>query len=255
MNSLTLRLFCLLICMIGFLQRGVAQGCGVLMTKKYNVYNTESVSTTHTQGGFSNTVVYTSVLTDGYATCQPSPSCPCNSAKHTPSAYNRVYNSRISVGGQLTGTPQCVSCYLSIQNSQSVNTSPGELFNFDSNGQITCSLVGVFFFSSNLFQLEAATTRVISYGPQTGCYSTGTGTNCYYPVNNWCSPASTPPDNNFNGSNLKDAWPITFPAVWDAIAGCARIRGLTSWHCTGAIAYIMSQGNPVAPTIDCTHNP
>jgi hypothetical protein len=73
MNSLTLRLFWLLLCIIGLLQRGVAQGCGVVMTKNYNVYNTESVSSTHTQGGFSNTVVYTSVLTDGYATCQPTP--------------------------------------------------------------------------------------------------------------------------------------------------------------------------------------
>jgi hypothetical protein len=244
---------CLLLCLLGYVGAAFPQGCGVNMSKNYDVYTSDSV--VFQRHGFFTLVLYTSVLTDGYATCTPSPSCPCGSALHTPSAYNRVYNSRTSVGGQLTGTPQCVSCYLSIQNNQSVWTRPGEAFSFDAIGQVNCTLAGVFFFANSLIDLEAATTRVISYGPQTGCYSTGTGTNCYYPVNNWCSPATTPPDNNFNGTNLKDAWPITFPAVWDAIAGCGRIHGITSWHCTGAIAYIMSQGNPVAPTIDCTHNP
>jgi hypothetical protein len=44
-------------------------------------------------------------------------------------------------------------------------TRPGEIFSFDAIGQVNCTLAGVFFFANSLIDLEAATTRVISYGP------------------------------------------------------------------------------------------
>jgi hypothetical protein len=154
---------CLLLCLLGCVGAAFPQGCGVDMSKYYDMYNTDSA--VFQRHGFFTMVISTSVLTDGYATCQPSPSCPCGSASHTPSAYNRIYNSRTSVGGQLTGTPLCVSCYLSIQNNQTVWASPGEVFSFDATGQVNCTIAGVFFFANSLIDLEAATTRVISYGP------------------------------------------------------------------------------------------
>jgi len=224
----------------------LGQGCFNWMIPQYNVYTTVTADRNH---------IYTSVLIDGTTGGTCGNGCDhCNQIMnpppvHTPKAYNLVS----STGGWATGTALQWNQYISEQNNQSVSAVPGQVLSLNSCGVVNCSAAGGIFNSCSIFQVESATTRVISYGPQTGCYKTGTGTNCYYPVNNWCSPATTPPDNNFNATNLKDAWPITFPAVWDAIAGCARIYGLTSWYCTGAIAYIISQGNPVAPKIDCTY--
>jgi hypothetical protein len=113
----------------------VGQGCGVVMTKNYSIYATASADTTH---------IYTSVVTDGSASCTPSLACPCNTATHTPKAYNKIG----TVGGWGTGTPQCVNCYLSYTNNQSIVATAGVAFPFQASGEVSCSIVGTFFSAS-----------------------------------------------------------------------------------------------------------
>jgi hypothetical protein len=113
----------------------VGQGCGVAMTKNYSVYGTASADSSH---------IYTSVVTDGSASCTPSLSCPCNSATHTPKSYNKIG----TTGGWGTGTPQCVNCYWSYTNNQSIVATAGVPYPFQANGEVDCSLVGAFFAAS-----------------------------------------------------------------------------------------------------------
>jgi hypothetical protein len=113
----------------------VRQGCGVVMTKNYSMYATASADTSH---------IYTSVVTDGSASCTPSLACPCNTATHTPESYNKIG----TVGGWGTGTPQCVNCYLSYTNNQNTVATAGVAYPFQASGEVNCSIVGTFFSAS-----------------------------------------------------------------------------------------------------------
>ena len=57
------------------------QGCRVTMNPSYGTY--ESASS-------DGSKIYTSVLVDGSAGCQPSLECNCSGAVHTPEAYNKL---------------------------------------------------------------------------------------------------------------------------------------------------------------------
>ncbi len=115
MKSFAARILCLLICLAGTVGPALAQGCGVLMTRNYGVYHSATTDGTH---------IFTSTLTDGSASCTPSLGCPCGTATHTPKALNKIG----SVGGWGSGTPQCVNCYLSYQNNQSIVATPGVIY-------------------------------------------------------------------------------------------------------------------------------
>ena len=112
------------------------QGCGVVMTKNYSFYDSYTADQSH---------IYTSALVEGSASCDPTPECPCNTAHHTPQAYNKLG----SVGGWSSGTPQCVNCYISYENDQSIVATPGTDYLFSFEGEIECSIAGVFWTGTN----------------------------------------------------------------------------------------------------------
>jgi len=156
----------------------LAQGCGVVMVRHYSAYHSESSDGTN---------FYTSVLTDGYADCTPTPSCPCGTAQHTPYSYNKLG----SVGGWAHGNSSCASCYLSYQNNQTFPASPNTIVTFVGEGEVVCSLAGTFFtLSFPSIQIELAYTKGKFTGTTTELGPDGT-VSCS--VQNWCTAATTPP--------------------------------------------------------------
>jgi hypothetical protein len=111
MKSRILSACCLLAFAIGFTRSGLTQGCSLDMNPSYGTYQSASSN---------GTTIYTDVLVDGSANCQPSAACNCSGAVHTPKAYNKIG----SVGGWGSGTAGCVNCYLSYRNDQSIIASP-----------------------------------------------------------------------------------------------------------------------------------
>jgi hypothetical protein len=176
------------------------------MIKNYSSYQTES---TDGQGH-----IFTSVLVDGSATCEQTLECPCNSATHKPEALNQLG----SVGGWGSGSAQCVSCYLSYQNNQSISASNGPEFLFQSATQVVCSIVGVFYAAEWPFGYIslAYTKEKTTVDDQRGhCYSV--------PI---CSNTTTPrcvisPINEFGdpchpAHNCESlAWRLTNYAPWE----------------------------------------
>jgi hypothetical protein len=237
------RIALLLICLCGFSYQGFAQGCGVVMEKHYSTYLTESADSSH---------LYTSVVIDGYGVCQPSASCPCNTAKHTPVATNKIG----TVGGTVTGQATCAGCYVSLGNNQQVAATPGQIFNVIGEGDIDCSIVGVFF--SQFFNLQIEPAYVRSYGPTpgTGCvyYPSSGVTLCQYAVKSWCTAATSPPD--FNLVEIVADKKTLLPFFEDSIGACARtIVPKGPWVCSKGLGLMVSQGNFPFPLGNCTHNP
>jgi hypothetical protein len=130
-KSIAIRIICLLTCVSACVRSGLAQGCSLVMTQNYSYYFTETTD---------DIKIYTTVVVDGAANCTPSPSCPCGSAVHTPKAYNQLG----STGGWGSGSPQCVNCYLSYQNHQSITATAGVQYPFVFGAEIACSVVGTF---------------------------------------------------------------------------------------------------------------
>lgn len=157
--------------------RSFGQGCGVVMTQNYSFYDSYSSDGTN---------IYTSALVEGSANCQPSLGCPCNTATHTP----RVLNQLGSVGGWSSGTPQCVNCYISYENDQSIAATEGVEYLFQMEGDILCSLAGLFFSqngSGNVYLSLAFTTlQVVSDDGNGHC---GTTADC----NGGVTPRCTSP--------------------------------------------------------------
>jgi hypothetical protein len=142
----------------------LAQGCGIAMTKNYSSYQTESTDGQN---------IYTSVLIDGSATCQATPSCPCSSAVHTPKALNQLG----ATGGWGSGSGECVSCYLTYQNNQSVGGGDdGTSFVFEADTEVHCSLAGTFY--SGYFPNINVAIKNTYWGPK----PIVNGDTCYYSV-------------------------------------------------------------------------
>ncbi len=245
MKSITARAICVVACFCWCVQYGAAQGCGVVMSRYYNVYHSESVD---------QNKIYTAVLLDGYATCSPTISCPCGSAKHSPAVTNKIG----SVGGKITGASTCVSCYMSLQNNQSAPAVAGQQFIYLGEGDVICSIVGTFFASVFNLHLEKAYTRVYGGSPGTGCVTLpATGvTVCNYAVTDWCTAATSPPDNSFNnGGQVTEKSPVLLPVFWDTLAPCARFGTSGPWACGHGLAIMAGQGVFPFPLGVCTHNP
>src|SRR6516225_4411338 len=130
------------------------QGCRLDLTPHFSVYANESTDGTY---------IHTSVLTDGYADFTPSAGCTGQGAVHTPQSYNLIN----STGGWGSGTSGCMTCYLSYENDQSILPSPGVDYEFDYQGQVACSIFGVFWALSGRLYLSLHTT----YGEWTGASS------------------------------------------------------------------------------------
>ena len=123
MRSSMIRAIGLSLCLAGCLRFGGAQGCGIQMVPHYSAYSTVSNDDTH---------IYTAVVTDGSATCNPTPSCPCNTATHTRQRPTIFWDPREA------GAPA---------------TSPDINFAFNGIGEVNCSLAGIFFSQSFVSEL------------------------------------------------------------------------------------------------------
>jgi hypothetical protein len=132
MKAWITRTLLLIMFLAGYSRLVMGQGCGVVMTKNYNVYVSSTSDGSH---------IYTSVTLEGSASCSPTISCPCNSATHTPKVLNQVGN----VGGWQNGSGTCVSCFISQQNNQTLVAPAGTTSTVTWEGDITCSLAGFFF--------------------------------------------------------------------------------------------------------------
>ena len=98
------------------------------MTPHYDMYTSQS---------YDGTKIYTSVLTDGYT----SGCCIPPTVQHTPSSYNVIG----AVGGWGYGNPDCWTCNISYENDQSIAASSGTEYEFDAEGEVDCSLAGLFY--------------------------------------------------------------------------------------------------------------
>jgi len=132
MKAWITRTLLLVVLLAGYSRLAMGQGCGVVMTKNYNAYVSSS-----SDGSY----IYTSVTLEGSATCSQTPSCPCSTATHTPKVLNEVGG----VGGWIYGSPTCVSCYVSLQNNQALVAAAGTTSTVTWEGDITCSIAGLFY--------------------------------------------------------------------------------------------------------------
>jgi len=225
MKSASLHILCSFVCVVGSIRSGLAQGCGVAMTKNFSSYETKTTD---------GTCIYTSVLVDGSASCTPTPSCPCGSATHTPKAYNVIG----SVGGWGSGPGQCVNCYLSYQNNQSIAAQDGVEFAFQGTGEVVCSLAGIFFsqgFPTGYISIAHTKAKTTSDDHRGHCQTVSICSNTSTPrcpisiVNEFggdpCQPA-------YNCTSL--AWRLTKSAPYEcSLNGCLPTPDVTpSNSCT-----------------------
>jgi hypothetical protein len=133
---------------------------------------------------------------------------------------------------------------------------PGECVISTTTSRVTCSVMGTignYIPGFSPFKWEMAFTRVILKDPvPTGCVvSPLTGNKkCSYKVANWCTPPTTPPDNDFTGQTVTDG--IAFP-FWDTHEPCVSILG-GPWLCSPvspepAVGLVGPQ-----PYADCTRD-
>ena len=131
MKVIKVRIICLLLLAVGGSRSGLAQGCGGAMRPGYSIYDSES---------WDGTYIYTSILVDGSATCDPT-SCSCN-GQHTPGAYNQLGSSGYNSNFWGYGPSNGVTSYLSYQNNQSIAAKPGVDYPFTFAGLVNCSILG-----------------------------------------------------------------------------------------------------------------
>jgi hypothetical protein len=55
-------------------------------------------------------------------------------------------------------------------------------------------------------------------------------------VNDWCTAATSPPDNSFNGAKIGQTLPNALPTFWDTVSPCIRFIGTSTWTCGHGIA-------------------
>ena len=142
------RLLCFVLFVLCVIRGSFAQGCGVVMTRNYSSYESQSTDGTR---------IYSSVVVDGNATCDPTIECPCNTAVHTPHAYNKLG----SVGGWTVGNGTCPACYISYSNNQSIIATHGVNYTFSGETEIICSIAGTFY--SDIFNNQLLRIRDSNY--------------------------------------------------------------------------------------------
>jgi hypothetical protein len=123
----------LLFC-FGAAQKTLAQGCGNWMTPEYSTYTNYSSDGTY---------IYTAVGVSGTTTgnCPFGCDFECNSATHTPHAYNVVGG----VGGWQTGSPVVWDYELAQENDQKLQAAVGQQYNFTAETEVVCSVAGVLY--------------------------------------------------------------------------------------------------------------
>jgi hypothetical protein len=205
---------------------------------------------------------------NGYFDCGPN-GCPAGSM-HTATAYGHFahgYNTAQS--SSVTVTP---STYVAVIHADTsglcdpIFGDPGSSDCFLSNNtylqaQVACSAMGQIFtnawksFSLNKF--EIAYTRVAYTGAvRSNCsFDKLNRYWCDYPVMNWCTVNTTPPDSDYTGKSVHD---ISGFAYWETYSPCVSILG-TPWMCLNDTKplhlYGIAEGtNSALPYAYCTKN-
>lgn len=119
--------------------------CSFWYNLNYATYASESLD--------GNNNIYTSVVTDGYASMGVTNSgCPDGivnqmeqaiyNATHAPASWNSISSNN---NNWQYGNASCVSCYISEQNNNSIAGTVGTTYNFQAGGQVYCSVGGTVF--------------------------------------------------------------------------------------------------------------
>jgi hypothetical protein len=177
-----IRLTILALVFFAYLGTALGQGCLLDMEPHYSSYGTVSGDSTH---------IYTSVVASGYADFTPSASCSGQGIIHTPKAYNLIG----STGGWGSGTGGCISCYLSYTNNQSIVAAKNTLYPFNFQGEIICSIAGVFFATQTLGNVilpNGACGSIVVAGNHLSPISCNNGSTTYHATVN-LNPTSGPP--------------------------------------------------------------
>jgi hypothetical protein len=120
------------LCLFGFLlltlNCGSAHGQDCQMIPLYSTY--ESVSATAT-------TIYSYVEVDGYADVMPT-NCNVQGVTHHGAAYNEIS----TTGGWVYGSDTCPSCYIAVENYQSIPGTPTGSYPFNWAGEVICSRIG-----------------------------------------------------------------------------------------------------------------
>jgi len=138
--------------------RLAAQSYCFTYTSNYADYESEWLSGISSDG--TTATLNTSVLVDGYGNMNFVGGNGCGSINygniyHIPMAVNVIVRpDGTAVGGQLTGSSGCPSCYISVQNYQSVaNVAPGAEYTFNYATRVGCTLGGVAYGSQDWWTL------------------------------------------------------------------------------------------------------
>jgi hypothetical protein len=93
-------------------------------------------------------------------------------------------------------------------------------------GEVDCSQMGNVYSGGgggNIILFEIAYTRVqATGGPRGSCTPVGGALYCAYPVRNWCTPSTTPPDNDYTGRTVSDR---TIYGYWETFTPGVSILG------------------------------
>ena len=111
------------------------------------------------------TNIYTSVVVDGNGDMNILNGNGCSginysNAVHTPAALNviTVSGSSSYVGGMLTGTGECPTCYLSVTNAQSIAITPSAQYTLEWGGAVECNFGGTIYGTNGDTLIRIATT-------------------------------------------------------------------------------------------------
>ena len=161
----------------------MGQGCALDMEPHFSSYGTASGDSTH---------IYTYVVTSGYANFYPSASCSGQGIIHSPSAYNLIG----STGGWKSGNGACVSCYVSYTNNQTIVAAKNTLYPFNFQGEIICSVAGVFFATTqtqdNVIKPNGACGAIVVAGTHHSPTKCDNGATTYH-AQVTLNPSSGPP--------------------------------------------------------------
>lgn len=151
---------------------------------------------------------------------------------HTAKAYITVKNLRTGITVSSGNTIYAGAVTASI----SIDVQPGDVLSYTSTIGVWCPLAGIWYGGglpvSGFIEI-AYTLTAYTGGARGQCTTVGTAVWCAYPVQNWCTASTTPPDNNFNGTYINDT---VLHGYWKTIAVCFRGGTSGPWVCSNGIA-------------------
>jgi hypothetical protein len=135
--------------------------------------------------------------------------------------------------------------------SVTLDVLPGDQVSYSETQQVYCPVAGVWSGISGLLgNFEIAYTLTAYTGGARGACTTINGKlACAYPVRDWCSASTTPPDNSFNGKTITD---YSLYGYWSTYAICFRAASSGPWACANGIAL---GSNAALGFGNCTKNP